>query len=108
MNAHFTLVLDRNESLRLLADHFAARPGVEFTAPHNTENLRLDEFNQTQLTGTLFEEIATAVGTTGKTFGTLCDLLGITQYDAHQIGCTCTGEVVMGAEVARRLRSLMA
>ncbi len=88
-----------------------ARPDAEFTAPHNIEYLGLNAFNKEKLTGTIFLEIAAAACTLGhkncETFGELTNALGITQYDAHQVGCACNGETVTGTEVARRLRALM-
>ncbi len=103
--------MNRTEAIRFLADYFAARENEEFTTPHNIESLRLMEFNTKPITGSVFEEINSVLRALGHrpahTFGELTEMLGLTQYDAHRIGCSCNGAVVVGEEIAQRLRSLI-
>lgn len=112
MNAHSKFPMERTEAIRMLAEHFDGNAEVEFRAAAGLEYLRLCDFNQKAITGSLFEKMNAVLRSLGQrpatTFGDLTRAFQLDQRDIHKIGCSCNGMVVMGKEVARRLRSLIA
>lgn len=94
-----------------LSDYFAKRETEQFTAARGLENLRLNDFRNSQ---TANAKIFTAIETVAKqrglvpdgTYGWLSDNVGIDQRIAHKLGCACNGEIVRGADMVQRIKMI--
>lgn len=111
MNVQF-VSLPRNDFLQVAADHFASQANTMFSASPQIEYLRLRDYEATNIgAASIFTEMEELLKARGLipdgTFGKLSRLAGLTQYDAHVIGCACEGQEVSGQEVARRINSLI-
>lgn len=102
------VIPQRRELLCLIADHFARFHGRLKGIP-NIEYLGLAELKSTQITGRLFEDVATILRNNGipvgSTMGDIIEGLSLTQEELHSFGCSCHGDL-WAATIALRFRWL--
>lgn len=102
----------KNDILKSVAAWFADRPNEKFGGVEGIEHQEWETLALKQTAGTVFAAIDTSLRSAGhKTDGTIGDVmakLGFIESKsahkaAHDFGCHCLGEVVMGSKVSERL-----
>jgi len=84
--------MTRKQLLQHITDHFAAQANRRFKAPLELEHMELKDLRAAPIAGTIFGEVATALGTAGiatdSTMGSIMDPLKFEQNDMHSF-CGC-------------------